>query len=145
MRKSLLTATLPLALAAALHARDNKLMVSVAKAMSTPQYQEQMKGSKIQFAFGTGKGPQGDSLGMTVANRKTNALNKTDEEACQWVFLSCMTALRAKAEKEGADAVVDIESYYKKESNPSDSAFECHAGSAVAGVALRGTLVKTKK
>lgn len=145
MRKVLLTALLPLALAAAPHARDDKLMVSLQKAMATPEYQEQMKGSKVQFHFGKGKGPQGDSLGMTVANRKTNALNKSDEQACQWVFLSCMTALRAKAEKEGADAVVDIESYYKKESNPNDTAFECHAGTAVAGVALRGTLVKTKK
>jgi hypothetical protein len=144
MRKALLIA-LPLVLAAAPHARDDKLMISLQKAMAAPEYQEQMKGSKVQFSFAKGKGPQGDSLGMTVANRKTNALNKTDEQACQWVFLSCMTALRAKAEKEGADAVVDIENYYRKESNPNDTAFECHAGTAVAGVALRGTLVKTKK
>jgi uncharacterized protein YbjQ (UPF0145 family) len=144
MRKAHLIAVLALSAAAA-DARDDKLMISLQKAMSTPAYQEQMKGSKIQFHFGKGGGPQGDSLGTTVANRKTNALNKSDEEACQWVFVSCMTALRAKAEKEGADAVVDIESYYKKQSNVSDTAFECHAGSAVAGVALRGTLVKTKK
>ncbi len=145
MRRLASLFSLSLFLAAPLLARDSKLMISIKDAMSTKQYQDQMKGSKVQFFFGKDPGPQGDSLGMTVANRKTNAFNKSDVEACQWVFLSCMTALRAKAEQEGADAVVDIESYYKKQSVVSDSAFECHAGTMASGVALRGTLVKSKK
>lgn len=145
MRNAPIAVFLTLAFAAALQARDSKLMVSLEKTMNSAEYKEKMKDSKVRFYFGQGKGPQGDSLGSTVSNRKTNALNKSDEQACQWVFLTCMLALRAKAESEGADAVVDIESYYKKSPNPSDSAFECHAGATVAGVALRGTLVKTKK
>lgn len=145
MRKTSITAILPLALAAALSARDTKLMIPYEKATSTAAYQEKMKDSKVRFYFGVGKGPAGDSLGSTVANRKTNALNKSDQEACEWVFLSCMLALQSKAESEGADAVVDIVSYYKKSINADSSAFECHAGATVAGVALKGTLVKTKK
>jgi hypothetical protein len=42
----------------------------------------------------------------------------------------------------GANAVVDIVSYYKKNEFKSASNYECYAGSILAGVALKGTYAK---
>jgi hypothetical protein len=58
------------------------------------------------------------------------------------VFLTVVLALRDRAVSEGGDAVVNIKSYYKKNEVVSDSEYECHAGAFVAGVALKGTVVK---
>ena len=44
----------------------------------------------------------------------------------------------------GANAVVDIVSYYKKNEFKSATNYECWAGTFVAGVALKGTYAKVK-
>ena len=83
-------------------------------------------------------------FGEDVANRKTNAANKSDEEACRWVALSTLRALQDGAKRRGANAVVDITSYYKKNEFRSASNYECYAGTFVAGVALKGTYAKVR-
>ena len=77
-----------------------------------------------------------------VTNKKTNAANKSDPEACMWVMLSALLELQEGAKKRGATAVVAIESYYKKVPFSSAKEYECHVGTFVAGVALRGTACK---
>jgi hypothetical protein len=42
----------------------------------------------------------------------------------------------------GANAVVNIISYYRKVPMSSDTQYECHAGTLMAGVALKGDFVK---
>ena len=97
----------------------------------------------IKFYFGD-QGHPGvvKKLGTFVANKKTNAMNKSDDRACEWAFLSAMMSLQQRAIKEGGDAVINIQSYYKKNVINSATEFECGAGVFVAGVALRGTVVK---
>lgn len=53
-----------------------------------------------------------------------------------------MLALEKRAKQLGANAVIDIASYYKKEIMSSATEFECHAGAVVADVALRAEFVK---
>ncbi len=81
-------------------------------------------------------------LGTDVTNLKTNAVGKSDEKACNWVFLSALLALEKRAKQLGANAVINIVSYYKKDVMSSATEFECHAGAVIAGVALRGEFVK---
>lgn len=83
-------------------------------------------------------------LGEDVTNKKTNAANKSDVEACNWVALSALLALQDGAKSRGANAVVDIVSYYKKNEFKSATNYECWAGTFVAGVALKGTYAKVK-
>jgi uncharacterized protein YbjQ (UPF0145 family) len=124
------------------YARDTKLMLPIAEAMEVKDAQEKLDGS-VQFYFGGQKTPKViTKLGSDVSNRKTNAFNKTDEVACKWAFLSAMVALEKKAVSLGANAVVNIRSYYKKDEFSSPTEFECHAGAVVAGVALKGDFVK---
>jgi uncharacterized protein YbjQ (UPF0145 family) len=81
-------------------------------------------------------------LGSDVSNRKTNAVGKSDERACNWAFLSAMVTLERRAKQLGANAVINIVSYYKKDTMSSTTEFECHAGALIAGVALKGEFVK---
>lgn len=80
--------------------------------------------------------------GEVSTNKKTNAFNKSDQEACEWVMLSALKALQERAVKEGMNAVVNIQSYYKKREFVSSTEYECGAGALMAGVALKGTLIK---
>ena len=144
MKRKLFLAALAITMAVPAFARDTVLHLSVQDALSRPDAQGKLN-KGVTFYFGKQQYGQVDkSLGDDVANTKTNAFNKSDEEACHWTFLSAMIELQEKARKLGADAVVDIESYYKKVPFVSDTEFECHAGGIVAGVALRGRYVKLK-
>ncbi len=81
-------------------------------------------------------------IGTYKTNKKTNAFGKSDEKACQWVFLSAVKSLIERARKEGGKAVVDVVSNYKNKPYSSASQFECGAGAIMAGVALKGKVVK---
>jgi uncharacterized protein YbjQ (UPF0145 family) len=124
------------------HARDTKHMMPIAPAMQVSDAQEKLDGS-VKFFFGSQKHPKVLSkLGSDVANRKTNAFGKADGTACNWAFLSALIALEKRALALGANAVVNIVSYYKKNEVSSVTDFECHAGAIMAGVALKGDFVK---
>jgi hypothetical protein len=62
-----------------------------------------------------------------VTNKKTNAFNKTDPEACNWVVQS---------------AILQLQEAAKKVERKDPSTYECHAGAIMAGVALKGDLSK---
>lgn len=120
-------------------ARDTKLLLSVNEAMRSPQAKEVLNPSiKLHFASGGGKTIRRG----VVSNKKTNAFGKSDEAACQWAFLSAVKALQKRAVKEGGRRVVNVVSYYKKNTYRSRSLYECHAGAVVAGVALKGDIVR---
>jgi uncharacterized protein YbjQ (UPF0145 family) len=123
-------------------ARDTKHLLPIAIAMETKDAQEKLDGS-VKFYFGDQLPPQVlTNLGSDVSNRKTNAFGKSDEKACNWAFLSAMVALEKRAQQLGANAVINIVSYYNKKVMSSATEFECHAGAIIAGVALKGDFVK---
>ena len=124
------------------HARNTKHMLPIAAAMEAKDAEEKLDGS-VKFYFGDQKAPKAlAQFGDDVSNRKTNAFGKADVTACNWAFLSAMVALEKKAKALGANAVVNIRSFYKKNEVSSATEFECHAGAVVAGVALKGDFVK---
>ena len=110
--------------------------------MEVKDAKDKLDGS-IKFFFGNQPTPTViTKLGTDVSNRKTNAFGKSDEKACNWAFLSAMVALEKRAQQLGANAVINIVSYYKKDVMSSATEFECHAGALIAGVALKGDFVK---
>jgi uncharacterized protein YbjQ (UPF0145 family) len=134
--------TLCLAIGLPAHARDTRHLLPIAVAMETKDAQDKLDGS-VKFYFGDQPQPKaGTVLGSDVSNRKTNAFGKSDEKACNWAFLSAMVALEKRAQQLGANAVINIVSYYNKKVMSSATEFECHAGAIIAGVALKGDFVK---
>jgi len=124
------------------HARDTKYLLPIETALAVKDAQDKLDGS-IKFFFGNQPTPPIiTKLGTDVTNRKTNSFGKSDEKACNWAFLSAMVALEKRAQQLGANAVINIVSYYKKDVMSSATEFECHAGALIAGVALKGEFVK---
>lgn len=147
MKTFSLALTLTLALAAALpaQARDTKHLLPLDSASSMKDKEGVLDGS-VKFYFAGQPHPAVlEKISTEVTNMKTNAFGKSDEDACKWAFLSGLVQLHQKAKELGGNGVVNIVSYYKKKEMASATEFECHAGATMAGVALKGDIVKLGK
>jgi uncharacterized protein YbjQ (UPF0145 family) len=126
-------------------ARDTEYKVPLAEVLEMPEAKEKLDGSVKFYLAGQATPAVIQKLGEDVSNRKTNGVGKEDRYGCKWAALSALIALQDKAKTLGANAVVDIVSYYKKTPFSSPTDFECHAGTVVIGVALKGTYAKVAK
>lgn len=125
-------------------AADRIVMLPIITALNSPEALARL-GDSPKFYFGAQAiPPVAAELGEGATNKKTSAFGKSDEQACNWVFLSAMLQLKKRAEELGADAVVNIVSNYKRSEMSSETEVECHAGTMMAGVALKGDFVKLK-
>jgi hypothetical protein len=123
-------------------ARDDLLTLPLKDALETPDAKAKLSGD-IKFFFGIQKTPKViTKLGTFTSNKKTNFAGKSDQAACQHAFLSAMIALQERARAEGGNAVINIRSYYKKNTFSSETEFQCGAGTFVGGVALQGDVAK---
>ena len=84
-------------------------------------------------------------FGEDTSNAKTNAFNKTPEEACRWNALSALLKLQEHAKRDGANAVVDLVSYRDHQDFRSPTDIECSDGAFLAGIALKGTYATVGK
>jgi hypothetical protein len=142
MKKILVLALAAIISSPSVNARNTVENYSITEALELPEAKAAL-GTDIKFYFGSQThGAASMDLGEVRTNKKTNAFNKSDKEACQWVFLSAMIALRNTALERGGNAVIDIKSNYKNNLTVSDTTFQCGAGALISGVALVGTVVK---
>ncbi|MGO2011032.1 MAG: excinuclease ABC subunit A [Pseudoalteromonas sp.] len=125
----------------AVEARDDIGKYPIQSLLETTKAKNALLDIPLYFADQT-YSAHSSKYGEVITNKKTNAFNKSDQEACEWVMLSALKALQERAVKEGMNAVVNIQSYYKKREFVSSTEYECGAGMLMAGVALKGTLVK---
>ncbi|KWR74664.1 hypothetical protein [Cupriavidus sp. IDO] len=123
-------------------ARDTKYMLPLKDVLEMPEAKEKLDDS-FRFYLSGQKTPKVlQRMESDISNRKTNGVGKSDEDGCRWAALSALISLQDKAKSLGANAVVDIVSYYKKNEVASPTDYECHAGAVVVGVALKGTYAK---
>ncbi|CAG2131741.1 hypothetical protein [Ralstonia mannitolilytica] len=103
-------------------------------------------GSDIALVFaGQNHAPVAKSMGEIATNKKTNGVGRSDEAACQYVFLSAVLALQERARQMGGNAVINIKSNYKNNLTESATEFTCGSGALMSGVALKGEVVTLKK
>jgi hypothetical protein len=126
-------------------ARDDRLMFPVKDAMATGQTTKDRLDPEIPLYFGKKTPAVEKKIGEWTSNKKTNATNKSDKDACEIAFVSAALSLQQRAKREGGNAVVNIKSVYKNEDVENDTEYLCGAGTFSAGVALRGTVVTLKK
>lgn len=136
------TALLVLAAAPA-DARDTRQHFDIAQAIAAGKADGTLDGT-VTFHFKGAPAPAATRLGPATTNKKTNAFGKSDQKACQWVFLGALKALQEAAKARNANAVIDIESNYKNQPFASATQYECGAGGLMAGVALKGVYAKVK-
>lgn len=120
-------------------ARDAVQHFPLQDVLDMPEAKGQLDGS-VKFFLAGQKTPKVlKRMSTDVSNKKTNSVGKSDEFGCRWAALSALVAFQNAAKRLGANAVVDITSYYKKIEYKDAKQFECHAGNIVVGVTLRGT------
>ena len=143
-RFSLIATAALLAFSSSAFARDTRLEQSLADLLGSQQARDAGLDGSVRFYLAGQPVTVQQRLGEDVSNRKTNAANKSDEEACRWVALSTLRALQDGAKARGANAVVDIVSFFKSNEFRSATNYECYAGNILAGVALKGTYAKVR-
>ena len=138
-------AVLGLTAAMRVDARDERNTFPIKAALAKGQAFKEKLAPDIALYFGRQKTPAVDKrLGEWTSNKKTNAFNKTDQEACEVAFVSAAASLQERARQEGGNAVVNIRSVYKNSNVESETQYLCGSGAVMAGVALRGTVVTFK-
>jgi hypothetical protein len=143
MKKNLIVVSL-LAASCAMPAmaRDSVHKITLQSVLDLPEAKEKLDGS-VKFYLAGAETPRIEKrFGDDVGNEKTNSVGKSADRACQWAALSALIAFQNHARQQGANAVVDMVSYYKKEVSSSPTEIECHDGAIVSGVALKGTYAK---
>ncbi len=140
MKKITLAAGALLALLASVSAgaRDTVLHLPLADVFELPEAKKQLDGSVKFHLDGAAHGAVKKTLGSDVSNKKTNGVGKSDETACKWAALSALVSFQDSAKRKGANAVVNLISYFKKVEFKSATEYECHAGGVVVGVTLKG-------
>ena len=122
-------------------ARNDTYILKIDAALQAAAPAEKPDGS-IKFFFAKQETPKvATTIGNWTAHERTRANPSIDVKACNAAFLLALAALHKRAKQMGANAVINIASYYKKNELENRSEFECHAGAA-AHVMLRGEFVK---
>ena len=101
-------------------------------------------GNQVAFYLANQPAPAIEkSFRQSIAKRKANSTS--DEQSCREALLDALTELRDRALRKGANAVVEVSSYYKKHDLADKTKYECHAGASGARVELKGTPVVLAK
>ncbi len=101
-------------------ARDTIHKLSITDFLANPENASKLEG--VSRHFGNQPHPEViEFLGEHRTNKKTNAFNKSDEAACEWVMLSAMLSLHQRAQSIGTNAVINIKSNYKNNEESSDT------------------------
>jgi uncharacterized protein YbjQ (UPF0145 family) len=131
-------ATLPTAPASA---ADDVIQLDLQQALNAPDTLAHNDGS-VKFYFGQTAHPSVIShLGMVVTNQK-GGFWKSTETACRTTFLDALRDLQAKAKSAGGNAVINVESYFRKRTVEIGVSVPCYPGGFRVGIALRGEIVK---
>jgi UDP-3-O-acyl-N-acetylglucosamine deacetylase len=127
------------AVSSLVHARDDAKRLPIAQPMQTNTAAEF---TSVRFFFGDQAHPAVQrTIGTYTTRRNTNAFNKSDQEACDWGFLSAVKTLWERALAEGGNAVINIRSVTTGDPLSSSTEYVCRAGNVVAKVYLEGTVV----
>lgn len=123
-------------------AADDIVQLDLAQAMAAPDTQAHIDGS-VKFFFGNSPHPEVvKHLGEGISNKKANGFGRNSTKGCERAFLDALIQFQGKAKALGADAVINLNSYYKKNEVVIDKTVECHSGFLMDGVALKGEFVK---
>jgi hypothetical protein len=123
-------------------AADKVHVIPLADVLAMPEAAGKLDGSIKFFLKGQNTPAVEASLGEGISNRGTGRPGKDDVFACKWAILSALMALQEQAKTRGANAVVDMVSYYKRNTVENATGIECHQGSWVNSMAVKGTYAK---
>lgn len=129
-------------IAGLVHGSNIELIVRIADALAASDVKDRPSGA-VKFYFAEEKPPNvAKKLGTYLAAPRTGASGLSDQRACHEAFLWTLVDLEKRAQRVGANAVVNIVSYYQRKERSSATEFECHVGNVIVTVWLKGDFVK---
>lgn len=142
LARAVVVLTITLSSTYSVFAADQVLMMPISAALTSTDGRAKIDGD-VKFFFGKAKPARvTHQYGNFITNNKVHVVGRTTAEACNLVFLNALEDLQKKARSVGANAVSGVVSYFRRRETTSDDSFECNVGAVVAGVALKGDLVK---
>jgi hypothetical protein len=145
MKKVVVASLLALVAVVPAFARNNAVTVTLESVLEMPEAKAKLDGSVKFYLAGSPTPKVLKKFGEDTSNAKTNAFNKTPEEACRWNALSALLKLQEHAKRDGANAVVDIVSYRDHVDFKSATEVQCSDGAFLGGIALKGTYATVGK
>ena len=142
--KIVITSIVTLLLTTSAQARDDRMKFEIKPLLESSKAKDALLDIPLHFAKNSPTKFE-SKYGEVSTNKKTNAFMKSAQEACEWAMLSALKSLQERAVREGMTDVINITSNYKNQPFISTTEFECGSGAVMAGVALKGTLVKIAK
>jgi uncharacterized protein YbjQ (UPF0145 family) len=140
--RPLLALTIVLSSAHAVLAADQILMMPIKAALDSVDGRAMIEGD-VKFFFGKNRPVRiAHQYGNFITNNKARVFGRSTGEACNLTFLNALEDLQKKARSVGGNAVIGVVSYFRRREVSSDDSYECNLGAVVAGVALKGDLVK---
>lgn len=120
--------------------QENSRLYHIQDAFSTYQAEKTIN-TDIPLFFG--KYTSGEVLKRDVKTlQRITIEGKSEEEICQWVFLSAIKRLQERAEQIGASKVANIVSYNDHKEYKSINRYECHISGNTGNVALKADLIR---
>ena len=141
--KQLVLAFAALTAATVVYARNDVLTLPLDEVVQMGIEQGKLDGSVKFYLSGAATPKTSARMGEDVSNKKTNGVGKDDAYGCKWAALSALIAFQESAKQKGANAVVDLHSFYKRNTIENPVTYQCHAGNIVIGVTLKGTYART--
>ena len=126
---------------ASVHAADTIHQFNFQEAVNRAVADGFLDGSVKFYLAGTKSGGKVIEKGL-VTNKKTNGFAKSAESSCDHVLRSALIQFQNTAKSRGANAVTNLVSFYKSNETRSTTTYDCAKGTAIAGVALKGDIVK---
>ena len=130
--------------------RDDHIKLPIQGALEKGQSYKETVGTDIKLLLGHAEDACGRArkMGEFTSNKKTNAANKSDQEACDLAFISAVIGLQQRARKEGGNAVVNIHSVYAARTptaRPSSSAAPARSWPALPSAARSSSSVLPRR
>jgi uncharacterized protein YbjQ (UPF0145 family) len=145
MKKFVAASLLALVATVPAFARNTAVNVTLESVLDMPEAKAKLDGSIKFYLAGAPTPKVVKKFGEDTSNAKTNAFNKSPEEACRWNALSALVKLQEHARRDGANAVVDIVSYREHAEFKSPTEIQCSDGAFMGGIALKGTYATVGK
>ena len=145
LKKKALFALLALGAVTAAQARNDAVLIPLEEVVQMGSADGKLDGSVKFYLSGARTPGVNAKLGEDTSNKKTNGVGKDDATACKWAALSALIAFQDSAKQKGANAVIDLHSFNKRNVVKNPTHIECRAGAVVVGTTLQGTYAKTGK
>ncbi|PLX78466.1 MAG: hypothetical protein C0616_14330 [Desulfuromonas sp.] len=126
-------------------AADNWLYMSVKDALQSDLAKDKLDSGISFFMKGQSHPRASDETREFTANKRARKFGRSQEEACQYAFVSALIAFQQRADKEGRNAAIDLYSITKDKKFESSDQYSCLVGGMVANVAIRGKVANIGK